>query len=159
MKKTRGESKALDDDNHIQLKTFLLWMVAFYLCLVQVTFKGNQRQQMGVVVTTQLFFICALSKRPKGQIKVANRSSHFVFNELKTPEFYFFKGQSLRPEESQRLWMMIITFNWAHFYFGWLLFICLLSKWPLRVTKGCKWVSWLPNCFLFVAYPRDLKDK
>ena len=68
MKKTRGESKALDDDNHIQLNTFLLWMVAFYLSLVQVTFKGNQRLQMGLV-TTQLFFICGLSKRPKGQVK------------------------------------------------------------------------------------------
>ena len=67
MKKTRGESKALDDDNHIQLKTFLLWMVAFYLCLVQVTFKGNQRQQMGVVVTTQLFFFAPYPRDLKGK--------------------------------------------------------------------------------------------
>ena len=75
-------------------------MVAFYLCLVQVTFEGNQRLQMGLIVTTQLFFICSLSKRPKGQVKIANGGSLFVINKLKTPQSYFFKGQSRRPEES-----------------------------------------------------------
>ena len=66
---------ALDDDDHVQLNTYAFdfgW----------------------------LLFICALSKRPNGQVKVAKEGSLFVFKKLKTPQFYFFKGQSRRPEES-----------------------------------------------------------
>ena len=108
-------------------------MVAFYLSLVQVTFKGNQRLQMGLV-TTQLFFICGLSKRPKGQVKIANGGSLFVFTKLETPQFYLFKGQSRRPEES---WTALDDDDHVQ-----------LNKFLL-----------VDESSLFVPYSRDLKDK
>ena len=80
------------------------------------------------LMTTQLFFICGLSKRPKGQVKVTNRGSLFVFNKLETPKFYFFKGQSRRPEES---WTALddddhVQLNTYAFDFGWLLLLATL---------------------------------